>query len=407
MNPAERLFLGRYISDPKRNLLRFSFLFMVLGIVISVGILTAALNLFEGYERALKSLLLDSYAHISIRAEGLEPGIIPDSLATAAVAELTSRPEVRSAVPVLSSNLMAQNGIKARGGLMQAYSPIYEKDNIQAKYVTQGSAKITAGNVILGHYLLQDLGLALGDTVRLSFPRMDLITPLGMYPNQLPLKVSGIYNSGFYEFDRSLMIGSLDDLRSLTGTGAGFSHIELRLRSDQADRAPAWANEYDRLLGAGWDASPEANTSLLSMVRMQKWLIFIVFSFLVLIAGINVISGVLTLILDKKNEIAVLKALGAGSQTIRNIIGHQITLVCLAAVIFGQLLGYLLSWMIVRQNFYKLKGDVYFIDRLELYVSPLNQVVIFVVAALLILLCVRVPLRRIDRMRTIDLLRNS
>lgn len=56
MNPAERLFIERYISDPKRNLLRFSFLFMILGIVISVGILTAALNLFEGYERALKSV---------------------------------------------------------------------------------------------------------------------------------------------------------------------------------------------------------------------------------------------------------------------------------------------------------------------------------------------------------------
>jgi len=120
-----------------------------------------------------------------------------------------------------------------------------------------------------------------------------------------------------------------------------------------------------------------------------------------------VISGVLTLILDKRNEIAVLKALGAGAGTVRNILGYQITLVCLASVILGQLFGFLLSWLIVRQNIYKLKGDVYFIDRLELYVSPFNQVLIFAVAALLVTLCVRIPLRRIDRMRTIDLLRNT
>lgn len=405
MNPAERLFIGRYISDPKRNLLRFSFLFMILGIVISVGILTAALNLFEGYERALKSVLLDSFAHI--RVYGAGAGSLPDSLATATLEKLSPRPEIRSAVPVLSSNLMAQNGGKARGGMMQAYATGKGEAAIHAKYVAQGSAQVAPGEVILGHYLARDLGLALEDTVLVSFPRLDLITPLGMYPNQRSLKVTGIYNSGFYEYDRSLMIGSLADLRALSGLASGFSNIELHLGNAFADDAQRLAAEYDQLIGPAVYAAPVVNTTLLSMVKMQKWLIFIVFSFLVLIAGINVISGVLTLILDKRNEIAVLKALGAGAGTVRNILGYQITLVCLASVILGQLFGFLLSWLIVRQNIYKLKGDVYYIDRLELYVSPFNQVLIFAVAALLVTLCVRIPLRRIDRMRTIDLLRNT
>ncbi|MDD3464098.1 MAG: ABC transporter permease [Candidatus Cloacimonetes bacterium] len=405
MNPAERLFIERYISDPKRNLLRFSFLFMILGIVISVGILTAALNLFEGYERALKSVLLDSFAHI--RVYGTGAGSLPDSLAEATLNRLNAFPEIKSAVPVLNSSLMAQNGSKARSGLMQAYAKAIGEEAIHAKYVTQGSAQVAAGQVIVGHYLARDLGLALGDTMLVSFPRLDLITPLGLYPNQRPLKVTGIYNSGFYEYDRSLMIGSLADLRALSGLASGFSNIELRLQNTYADDAQNLAAKYDHLLGPYVYAAPVVNTTLLSMVKMQKWLIFIVFSFLVLIAGINVISGVLTQILDKRNEIAVLKALGAAPGTVRNILGSQITLVCLASVILGQLFGFLLSWLIVKQNVYKLKGDVYFIDRLELYVSPFNQALIFVVAALLILLCVRIPLRRIDRMRTIDLLRNT
>jgi len=80
--------------------------------------------------------------------------------------------------------------------------------------------------------------------------------------------------------------------------------------------------------------------------------------------------------------------------------------VCLGAIVLGQLFGYLLSWLVVKQDFYHLKGDVYFIDRLELYVSPLNQIIIFVVAAILAVICIRIPLRRIDRMQIIDLLRN-
>ncbi|MCB5247130.1 MAG: ABC transporter permease [Candidatus Cloacimonetes bacterium] len=404
MNPAERLFIGRYVSDPKRNLLRFSFLFMILGIVISVGILSAALNLFEGYERSLKAVLLDSFAHIRITAAGNGP--LPDTLTASTLVTLSARPEISSVVPVLSSNIMAQNGGKARGGLMQAFGPGRHGSDILAKYVRQGSPEVSGGQVILGHYLAEDLGVALGDTVLVSFPRLDLITPLGMYPNQRELRVTGLYNSGFYEYDRSLLIGDIADLRALSGLDSGFSNIEVRLRNSETDAASALAVEYDRILDPGLYAAPVVNTTLLSMVRMQKWLLFIVFSFLVLIAGINVISGVLTLILDKKSEIAVLKALGASAMTIRNILGYQVTLVCLASVILGQLFGFLLSWLIVNQNFYQLKGDVYFTDRLELYVSPFNQAVVFIVAALLIVLCIRVPLRRIDRMRAIDLLQN-
>ncbi|MGC9362601.1 MAG: FtsX-like permease family protein, partial [Candidatus Syntrophosphaera sp.] len=103
---------------------------------------------------------------------------------------------------------------------------------------------------------------------------------------------------------------------------------------------------------------------------------------------------------------AVLKALGAGSSVIRNILGYQMAAVGLLSIVLGQLFGWLLSWLIVNQSFYRLKGDVYFIDRLEFYISPLNQAVIFGVAAMLILLCIHIPLRRIGRMRVIDLLRN-
>ena len=153
-------------------------------------------------------------------------------------------------------------------------------------------------------------------------------------------------------------------------------------------------------------ALPTTNTTLLRLVKMQKWLIFIVFFFLVVISGINIISGISTQIYDKKNEIAVLKALGAPKSTIRHILGYQVTLLCLIAIILGLILGFIASWLIVHQNIYQLKGEVYFIDKLALYVAPLNQILIFFLASLLVFLCVQIPLRRIDKMQVIDLLRN-
>lgn len=404
MNPAEKLFLERYISNPGRNLLRFSFIFMVLGIVLSVGILTAALNLFEGYERALKSSLLDSFPHISVQnvfQEYLDGKIVAANLAI-----LDKQPEIASITANLSFSLMAHNGTKVRGSQLNAYNFRPNDPIFYAKYVTQGKPELQPGAVIVGHYLAKELGLSLGDTLHVVYPQMDRITALGLYPSDHMLRITGLYNSGFYEYDRSIILCTIADAQMILNRPDSFSGLEIKLKNQFLDNGVQLANKYDRLLSTDLSAYPVANTGLIRIVRMQKWLIFIIFSFLVLIAGINVISAVSTLIFDKKNEIAVMKTLGASGAIIKHILYYQMAFVCMVSIVLGQLFGLLLSWLAVKQNFYQLKGDVYFIDRLELYVSPLNQLVIFCVAALLVILCTRIPLRKIDQMLIIDLLRN-
>jgi len=404
VNPAEKLFLQLYLNHPGRYLLRFSFIFMVLGIVLSVGILAAGLNLFEGYERALRSLLLDSFPHISVQSVNRD--YLDQDQVAAIRQDLLAQPEVASAIPTISFNAMAYNGSKVRGSLIRAYDPNPGGADHYSKYVSSGSSRLENGKVIVGHYLAQELGLALGDTLRLVYPQLDRITPLGMYPSEHSFIISGIYKSGYYEYDRSQILCTLADAQSILYIQSSTGSIEVKLKGTYVDDAWEISRNFDRMLGNGLTAFPVANSGLLRVVRMQKWLIFVIFCFLVLIAGINIISAVTTQILDRKNEIAVLKTLGATPPTIRQIFQNQMLLVCLGAIVLGQLFGYLLSWLVVKQDFYHLKGDVYFIDRLELYVSPLNQIIIFVVAAILAVICIRIPLRRIDRMQIIDLLRN-
>jgi lipoprotein-releasing system permease protein len=405
LNPAERLFLERYVNAPGRNLLRYSFVFMIAGIILSVGILSAALNLFEGYERALRSVLLDSFP--DIRVQKAQGGYLDAQDIQNALGSLKHRKEISSAIPKLSYSLMAHDGSKVRGALIEAYQPALIKEAVFSKYVIEGVKTPSPGGAIIGHYLAKELNLKPGDDLHVTYPRLDQITPLGMGSNDYSLKISGIYSSGYYEYDRSLIICDLSDASAILGVSDVFSSIEIRLNEGYQESAAGMSVTYDKLLGEDLSAAPVANTTLLSIVRMQKWLIFIIFSFLVLIAGINVISGVSTLIFDKQNEIAVLKAIGASSRIIKNILGHQLEIVCLGSIIIGQAFGFLLSWLVVKQNFYHLKGDVYFIDRLELFVSPLNLAVTFAVAATLVILCIRIPLRKVDRMFVIDLLRNT
>ncbi|NLO11634.1 MAG: ABC transporter permease [Candidatus Cloacimonetes bacterium] len=405
MNSTERFFISRYLHAPKRNLFRFSFIFMILGIVLSVGILSAGLNLFEGYERALKSVLLDSFAHLKVeRSNGM---YMQAEVVARVESVLGTQKEISSLTPGIGFNVMAVDEDNTRGCIFNAYEPAQGKDPLYHKYVVKGSSHVEEGQVVIGQYLADDYRLTVGDSLRVLYPQLNRITPMGIYSGEHFLQVVGIYRSGFYEYDRGLIIGTLTDARNILFTNDLYSSVEVRLKSNSIEDVSKLAYQYSLLLGPELAVYPTVSTSLLQTITMQKWLIFIVFCFLVLIAGINVISAVITMIYDKQNEIAVLKTLGASNATIRKVINYQIYFVCLAAIIIGQAFGALLSWFVVKQGFYHLKGEVYFIDKLEHYISGFNLLVVFLVAAALTAICVWIPSRRINKLQIIDLLRNQ
>lgn len=403
MDRLERFYLKRYLKKPKRNLFRFSFVFMILGIMLSVGILSAGLNLFQGYETNLKRLLLDSFAHIGIQSS--YRNLITEQQREMVFDRLSQRKEIASITPCLESALMAQKGDKIRAINLRAYD--ISAGFPYARYISEGEIPLQEKEVILGHYLAEELGLSIGDEITLNYPRLDRITPLGIHASQDKYRIAALYRSGFYESDRSLVISNLSDARALLMIPSGYSKIEIRLQD--ADKAAALSKEYINILGPElisipWNLYAE---SLLHLVAIEKWLIFIVFSFLVLIAGINVISAVTTMIIDRNTEIAVLKSLGATAGVIKRLFAYRIGIIALLSVILGQALGAIVSWAVEKQSFYRLKGEVYFIDTLTADITFFNLVVVFLVASILIFLCIVLPLKRIERMQVIDILRHK
>jgi lipoprotein-releasing system permease protein len=309
MSKLELFFLSRYLKAPKRNLLRFSFVFMILGIILSVGILSAGLNLFEGYERTLKDVLLGAFPHLTISKDNL--GFISHSETKNLLNKMANCKEIQQVTPVLSYPVMAAGKAKVRGATLNAYDFSNKKSFPQAKYIQKGKKIPASQEVIIGKYLAKELGKDIGDTLKLVFTRLDNISALGIFPSEYYLTVVGIYSSGFYETDRSLILANITDAENMLNSASGFSKIEIRLDPKYIDKAPEIGQKLQEIVGNYYSVYPWQTFSagLLHLVTMEKWLIFIIFCFLVLIAGINVISAVSTIILDKKNEIAVLKTL--------------------------------------------------------------------------------------------------
>jgi lipoprotein-releasing system permease protein len=406
MDKLQQFFLSRYLKSPKRNLLRFSFVFMTLGIILSVGILSAGLNLFEGYENSLKKVLLGSFPHLTIQKNDAEY-INPDELHTL-MAKLNVHPEIQLTTPVISYSVMAVGSSKVRGATLNGYDFSGRYPFPQAKYINNGNQTLKNGEIIIGKYLAKELGKQPGDTLQVVYPQLDRISALGIIPSQHNYLITGIYNSGFYESDRSMLICTLEDSETLLNINPGFAKLELRVHPEFVEQSSDMATTIQNELGPDYSVYPWTffGAGLLKLVAMEKWLIFIVFSFLVLIAGINVISAVATIIADKKNEIAVLKTLGASSSSIKKVLSYQVGLVGLAAIVLGQILGALLSVLVEHQGFYQLKGDVYFIDKLSASILPVNLLIVFSVSAALVFTCILYPLKQIDKLQIIELLRN-
>ncbi len=404
LSNLERFYLEKYLRLPHRYLFSFSSLFMIVGLVISVMVLSAGLNLFEGYQKTLHSVLLQSIPHIDITHASNE--FVNNKETSRILSSLDKNPAIMSADPVINLNVMAHNDDHTRMCLLKAYRHDKPKGEVwYHKYLIDGEILPRDNGIIIGFYLAREMNVGLGDTLLISYPQLNRISAMGMYPGQRELIVTGIYQSGYYEFDRSLVITSTETAQGFLLSGHVYSGIEVRLKLHYVNKTDQLAREINP--GPFYNVIPWTTyySGLFRLIEVEKWLIFIVFSFLVLIAGINVISAAQTVMLDKRNEIAIMKTIGAASTSLKRLLFLRIGVSCALSVLIGQAMGVIASYLIVKQKLYHLKGDVYFIDHITMHVSLFNQVIIFLVALFIIMICIIIPLRKMEKVQILDVFR--
>jgi lipoprotein-releasing system permease protein len=385
--------------------LRFDYLLMILGIIISVTVVCAAINLFEGYEKTLKKVILDSNSNIIIYSAFGQPLTPEQAEETRNILSKDSR--ISSIRRVYSNTAMIQSGGKIRSSLIRAYPLSEDQDIWFGKYVISGNRTLSKGNIIIGEKLARDLSVNPGDRISLMYPQTENPSQIGLLSVQKEFMVGGIVKTGHYEMDKTLIIMTTDDAFGLYDIAPRYSHLEVNLTGKYTDKADKVASGFQQLLGNNYqvDSWIDYNGNLFSLITVEKWLIFLVFSFLILIAALNCVSIVSTLILERKKEIAILRTLGMSIRKVRNVIFLRTFGVSLMSILAGLVLGAAAAWLITQQTFYQLKGDVYFIDKITMHISAINYLAVFVLSVLLVSLCIRVPLKYINRLEIIDVLR--
>jgi lipoprotein-releasing system permease protein len=404
----------RYLrSGHRRGFLSFITAISVLGLMLGVAVLVVVMSVMNGFEQELRSRILAVTSHAQLM--GVEE-TLPDWRRAEEVA--LTVPNVVATAPYIQTSAMVAKGGRGLAAQLRGIVPEREKAvGGLAGTLTAGSLDdLVAGkwHVILGEALADELGVGIGDTVVMVVPKANF-TPAGLEPRRRTFRVTGLFRSGMYEYDRLLSLMHAGDAAKLLRLGDAMTGV--RLAMDDPLLAPQRVRELGGQLGGTYYVSDwtRIHPNFFRSIQMTKSMLFVILSMIVAIAAFNIVATLVMVVKDKEPDIAILRTFGAGPGNILRVFGVQGAWIGITGVASGLALGALLSanlealvHLLERvAGIQFLDAKVYFMSDLPARVQWGDVAQVAIVALLLCLLATIYPAWRAARVLPAEALRHD
>jgi lipoprotein-releasing system permease protein len=395
----------RYLKARRRQgFISLISLISVAGVAVGVMALIVVLAVMTGFTDSLRDKILGINSHIVIQRLGrgitdyreVSEAVLQTKGVLAAtpytysqtmisVPDANSGAVVRGIDPASAKNVLSLNNQLIEGSV-EALDDDKQSD---AASTDSGSSRSLPG-IILGKEIARSLRVDLGDNIRLFSPAGPL-TPMGIIPKIKTCRVVGIFDTGMYEYDSSLVYVSLSTAQDFLELGESVHGLELKV--DDIYKASAIAAELEKKLGFGYVVKDwiTMNKNLFSALKLEKTAMFIVLALIVLVAAFNIISTLIMVVMSKGKDIAILKSMGATSKGIMKIFIYEGLVIGLTGTALGVIGGLILGEILSRYQFIKLPSDVYPITTLPVKILPMDVTLVAVAAALITLLATIYP----------------
>ncbi|HEY7204933.1 MAG TPA: ABC transporter permease [Methylomirabilota bacterium] len=376
------------------------------GVFLGVSALIVTLAVMTGFQDGIRDKIIAANPHVLIMEMGGRGVANGDALAH----RVAPVPGVISATPfVLQQALFTSPGGGATGALLRGVdlgTPAIR--TALAGQIRHGSLEpLLSGAepaLLLGRELARSLGVVAGDHITVISPQ-GAMTAVGLVPKMRRFLVAGYVEVGMYEYDASLAYTTLAAAQEFAGLGERVTGIEVKLAN------PFQAKEVGRVI-AGRLSGPfwirdwmDMNRNLFAALQLEKLALFIIVTIIVLVAAFGIIGHLVLLVAEKRKEIGILKAMGAGAGSIGAVFLVAGMLIGLMGTIAGSAFGLLLIWVQNTYRIIRLAGDVYQISYLPMKLTGSDFAMIVGATLLISFLATLSPARRAARMDPVDSLR--
>ncbi len=384
--------------------------FSVLGVMLGVMTLIIVLGVMNGFEKDLKEKILGTVSHLVVMSHS--------SRSLTGWHHLMDRIKlfdgIKATTPYIYGQAMLSTRGRVRGVIVRGIDAHTAGKVISLpKYLTKESEGAVAdlvgsgtgpAGIIVGKELATMNSLRIGDVVQLISPQGKR-TPIGAIPRVQNFKIVGIFKSGMYEFDANLVYMGLDQAQQFFEMGKGVTGIEVTLQDIY--RAPILGNRIEASLGtAFWTRTwKEMYRNLFSALKLEKIAMFIILTFIVLVAAFNIVISLIMLVMEKSRDIAVLKALGATSDMIMRIFIVQGMVVGFVGTFLGAVAGIGGGALLARYRIIELPEDIYTISTLPVAIKGSDVLIICGVALAICFLATVYPSLRAARLEPVEALR--
>jgi lipoprotein-releasing system permease protein len=397
----------RYLRSPyKPAVLRLVTAFSVVGIAAGVATLVIALSMNTGFRTTIQDRLLGVSAHVNLSRPGAEG--IEDYRALGE--KLSHIDGVRSVAPAIYLTVLLSGSGHARGVVVKGIDPVLEEKSDEAlRHIVAGAADFAPDSdgfdsILVGHLMAEELNIRTGDYVTLTSPEGRL-TPYGMVPRSRRFRVTGVFNSGFYDYDANWVFATMPAAQNLAGVGDVASVLEFRLKN--VDRAVEAARLIGAAAGPGFTTTTwqDENRALFRALALEKLVTALFIGLITFVAGLNILVVLAMTVTDRARDIAVLMSLGAYRPQVRNIFMLQGLTVGVIGTFAGLVLGYTISWAAGTYHLIPLDPQVYSVPFVPFQSSALDGAWIAAAALAISVAATLIPARAASRILPVDILR--
>lgn len=388
------LFIARRYLTARRKQAFISVITFVsiLGVTIGVMALVIALSLITGFQEDVQDKILGATSHLMVSdlsGEGLKDY-------QEISAQIRKLPEVESVTPVIYNTVLITGPARNAGALLKGLN--FAEELLVASWLKKLPAGTLPVNghqdeIVLGKDLAATLGVSVGDTVNVLIPSGRL-TPLGLLPRTKSFKVCGIFNSGLYEFDSSTALISLELAQKLFNLPSRVSYLQVRIKDIfQAEKV---AEKIHLLSNPSIYVTTwmELNRSLFSALKLEKTLLFLTITLIVVVAALNIIASLVLMVMEKTRDIGVLMAMGATSSHIRKIFFLQGAIIGVVGTTSGLILGLIWCWLANAFKLIKVPVDIYQISYVPFHPKLFDLAMIVLVTLTITFISTLFPSRR-------------